>query len=215
MPAARGDGRRDSVAGARFAEVARMQPQVELRDVEAEDLDHPLESRDSTVGDPATAVRREALADRTQVVEQVGRAGIGVVAEPPPHERELPAIRLELVARADLRRVFGQRFLVACERRLELVRHAHERTGRGDLDRERAHLVAVAAQSAARRALVERLGDRRGPGRRVAVHVAADPEPNASGGGAPGSARASRAADPWPRRSGCARRTRARGGSRR
>ena len=37
-------------------EVARMQPHVELRDVEAEDLDHPLEPRHAAFGDPAPAV---------------------------------------------------------------------------------------------------------------------------------------------------------------
>ena len=73
---ARRDGRRDRFPGARLSEVARVQSQVELGDVEAEELDHPLEPGDSPLADAAPAVGREARADRAQVVEQVGRPAI-------------------------------------------------------------------------------------------------------------------------------------------
>ena len=92
-----------------------MQPQVELRDVKAEELHHPLESRDSTVAqpdEPPFAVRLSRIVRRSS--SSSAGPGYAVVVEPPPHERELAAIRLELIPRADLRRVFGQRFLVAC-----------------------------------------------------------------------------------------------------
>ena len=53
-----GDRGRDRFLGAGLAEVARVQPQVELRHVEAEDLDHALEAGDAAVRDAASAVRR-------------------------------------------------------------------------------------------------------------------------------------------------------------
>ena len=113
-----------------------------------------------------------------EVVEQRGGRLVAIVREPPPDERELPPVRLELVLRADLRCVVGQLALVARERLLELFRHADERAVRRELDGERAHAVAVALARERARAR-PRLFDRRGAGRRVAVHVAADPRAEA------------------------------------
>ena len=151
-----------------------MQPHVERREVEPEELDHPFQVGDTTVGHAAAAVRREARADHRQVGEQLLGALVAVVPEAPPHEGELPAVRLELVAGADLGRVAGQFGLVRPERCFELVRDADERAGRGELDRECAHLVAVAVQSEPARAF-ERLRDRGRPRGRVAVQIATDP----------------------------------------
>ena len=50
-----------------------MQPYVELREVEPEDLDHPLEPRDAAVGDATAAVRAQAVADQAHVGEQAIR----------------------------------------------------------------------------------------------------------------------------------------------
>ena len=59
-------GGRDRLARALALELARVQPHVELRDVEAEDLDLPLERGDAAVGDAAAAVRLEARADHAR-----------------------------------------------------------------------------------------------------------------------------------------------------
>jgi hypothetical protein len=85
-------------------------------------------------------------------------------------------VRLELVLRADLRRVAGQLALVVRERSFELLRHAHERPVRRELDGEGAHPVAVELARQGPRTRL-RLLDRRRPGRRVSVHVAPDPRP--------------------------------------
>ncbi len=153
-----------------------MQSDVEFREVEAEDLDHPLERGNAPVGDAAPAVLREAAADQAQIVQELLGLRVAVVPEPPPHEGELPAVRLELVACSDLGGVGRQLGLVARERLVELGQHVDERSCRGDLDGQRAHLRAVALECNGTGAL-ERLGDRGRPRRRVAVHVAADPRP--------------------------------------
>ena len=112
------------------------------------ELDHPLEPRDAAVGDARAAVRRAGCARiSAQVVEQLVGGRVAVVAEPPPHERELAPVRLELVPRADLGRVVR----AARARRARATPRARpttvdERARASDLDRERAHLVAVAAE---------------------------------------------------------------------
>jgi len=101
-------------------------PHFELRDVEPEELDGPLERRD-TRGDAPAAVRLQAAADDAEVVQQRGGRFVAIVREPPPHEGELAPVRLELVLLAYLRGVCRQLALVAHKRSLELLRHAYER----------------------------------------------------------------------------------------
>src|SRR5689334_8096582 len=83
--------------GALCSQVVRVQPHVELREMKAEDLDHPLEPRDPALRDAPSAVRGEAPGNHGKIREQRIRPGVTVVPEPPPHERELAAVRLELV----------------------------------------------------------------------------------------------------------------------
>ena len=155
-------------------EVAGMQSYVELREVEPEDLDHPLEPRDAAVRDASAAVRVQAVANQADVGEQAIRVRVPAVTEPPPHEGQLAPVGLELVSCADLGRVERQLLCVARDRRLELVRDRDERSRRGDLDCERANLGAVAIESERART-VERLRDRRRSCGWIAVHVASDP----------------------------------------
>src|SRR5204862_384360 len=93
---------------------------------------------------------------------------------PPPDERELAPVRLELASPSDRRRVIWQRALVTLERVLELLRHTHERAVHGERDRQLAHLCTVDRERDVACAL-ERFAYRLRPCRRIAVHVAADP----------------------------------------
>ena len=109
--------------------LARVHADVEFRDVEAEDLDRTLQLGDAC-RQPRAAMLLEAAADHGEVLEQRVRRLVRVVREPPPDERELAPVGLELVLRADLRRIVWELPLVACERLLELVRHFNERAVR-------------------------------------------------------------------------------------
>ena len=142
--------------------------------MEAEDLDHPLEPRDAAVGDASAAVRGEAPPDQAKIVEQRSRGLVAVVAEPPPHERQLSAIRLERVARSHLGCVARQLLRIARQRALELLRDVDERPRSRNLDGERTYLVAITTDGQ-RACAGERLVERRRPGRGIPVHVAADP----------------------------------------
>ena len=68
----------------------------------------------------------------------------------------------------------GQLLLLSLQRAVELLGDVDERSRGGDLDGERPHLVAIAAERELARAC-ERLVDRCRAGRGIAVHVAADP----------------------------------------
>ena len=125
-------------------------------------------------GAPPFAARLRLITARSASSSSRGR--VAVVPEPPPHEGELAPVRLERVPGADLRCVCRELALVARERLVELGRDRDERAGSRDLDRERAHLVAVTAERE-RAGALERLVDRGRPGARVAVHVATDPRP--------------------------------------
>ena len=169
-----GGGHRFLRAG--LAELPGVQTDVELRDVETERLDHALQPRHASLCDAMATVRLQAAADHRQIVEQLVCGRVAVVPEPPPHEGELAPVRLECVPGADLGCVSRQLALVPRERRVELGGDRDQRARSSDLDRERAHLVAVTSERE-RPGSVERLVDRGRPGARVAVHVAADPRP--------------------------------------
>ena len=189
VPGAGGDRRLDGCTSARLAEIARVQPQVEFRHVEAEELDHPLQARDPAVADPASAVGREALSNRAEVVEQICRPGVGIVVEPPPHERQLAAIR----ARARCARRSRWRTRAARSRRARATHRAARTRGR-----------ASASMRARRRARAPRRDSGAGATLRAsssASAIEAGPaaglpsmsppiqEPNMSGGGDPGTRR--------------------------
>ena len=57
---------------ARLGEVRRVQPHVELRQVEAEHLDARPQVGEPAVGDPLPAVRAQAAVDEVEVGEQLG-----------------------------------------------------------------------------------------------------------------------------------------------
>ena len=175
--------RADGLAARSVVEVARVQPDVELRDVEAEQLDHALEASDAAVGDAAPAVARSGSRRiRRRSASSVCGVCVAVVAEPPPHERELAPVRLELVARADLVGVVRAAPLVAAQRRFELGRHGDQRARRRDLDRERAYLGAVARRARARGARASASSIDAGPAAGLPSMSPPIHEPNASGG---------------------------------
>ena len=63
----RGGGERGF--GALRSEIVRVEPYVELREVEPEDLDHPLEPRDTSLRNPAAPVRGEAASNHGEIGE--------------------------------------------------------------------------------------------------------------------------------------------------
>ena len=191
-----------------------MEADVELRHVEPEQLDPAAKVGETPVGDPIALVRTQAPVDHVEVRLQLLRARVAVVAEPPPDEGELAAIRLVAVLLADLLGVGRELPLVARDRLEELVGDGDERRRQPERSCQLAHLGAVGRQSQ-RSAPRQRLADGLRARVRVSVHVAADP-----GAERERQRRARhRLADtrrPAPRRrpEGTARRTRGRGGSR-
>src|SRR2546430_13912029 len=71
-----------------------MQPDVELREVEAEELDAPPQLGEPAARDPRAAILLEAPSHHVDVVEQGVGVRVARVAEPPPDERELAPVRL-------------------------------------------------------------------------------------------------------------------------
>ena len=176
VPAARSRHSAGRLARSARGEVARVEAHVERREVEAEQLDDPREARDPALREPPPAVLRKAACDRRQVGQQLLARPVAVVSEPPPHERELAAVRLAQVLRPDRGGVLGELALVPLDRPLELVGDGDQRSRRRQLRRERPDLRAVQLDRGRARA-VERRSDRLGPGVGIPVHVAADPRP--------------------------------------
>ena len=124
--------------------LGRVQPDVELRDMEPEDLDTTPKIRQRAVGDAAAAVRAQATVDDVQVGSELVRTSVPTIAEPPPDERKLSPVRLALVLSADLRRVLRELCLVPCNRLEQFVGDGHQRARNPDRRGQRAHLDAVA-----------------------------------------------------------------------
>ena len=91
MSSARGPWRRRAAATAsktlaralgRRAHLVGVQPDVELGEVEAEQLDPPLERGEPPGRDARAAVRLEAAADHAEVGEQLRRASVPSLVEP-------------------------------------------------------------------------------------------------------------------------------------
>src|SRR5438128_12647041 len=104
-----------------------MQPHVELRQMEAEDLDAPSQSGEPAGRDARTAVLRQAACEHVEVRQQFSGTFVAVVPEPPPDERELPSVWLELASPPDRCGVLGQFPLVARDGFVELARDLDER----------------------------------------------------------------------------------------
>ena len=191
-----------------LAHGTRVRPQVELREVQAEDLDAAAQRCEPAVGDPRTAVGAQAAVEQVELVEQIAR----------PTRSRRPRSRCQIEVS---RRRYGSSALL-------LGRHVGDGTDlRVDVDelgrdapgpRELPHVARAAATGRApaparappRPSRGPRAGCRRGR-RRSTCRSAAASAPTSS-------RRAARAARPAgaarPTR-GSPRRTRGRGGSRR
>src|SRR3954452_24108316 len=99
-----------------------MEPYVELGEVEAEDLDPSPQGRQTAGRDARAMVSRQAPGEHVEIREQLGGAVVTVVSEPPPDERKLAAVRLELAPPADRSGVVRQLALVARDRLVQLGR---------------------------------------------------------------------------------------------
>ncbi len=154
---------------------------VELRDVEAEQLDAAAQVGELAVRDARAAVGAEARVHQLEIEQQAvgvvvgGLAGRGEqVLEAPADEAELAPVGLVEVLVADLGGEGRELALVARDRSEQLVAHRHHARRDAGRPRELAHLAAVAADGEPSRAL-EPLRHRVRPGLRVAVLIAADP----------------------------------------
>src|SRR5947199_1481158 len=129
-----------------------MEPNVELRQMEAEDLDAPSQGGEAAGRDARTAVLRQAACEHVELRQQLGGTFVAVVPEPPPHERELASVWLELTSSSDRCGVLGQFPLVARDGFVEPGRDLDERAVHRETDRELAHFGAVAVQRQVARA---------------------------------------------------------------
>src|SRR5438105_3375118 len=92
-------------AGAVAPNLGRVQPDVELREVEPEDLDAPPEIGQTAVGDPGSPIRPQAAVENGEIGGELVRRAVAAVSEPPPDEGELAPVGLAFVLRPDLGRV--------------------------------------------------------------------------------------------------------------
>ena len=155
-------------------ELRRMEADVELRDVEPEQLDAAAQVGEAAVGDAPAFVRAQAPVDDVQVGLELLCPPVAVIAEPPPDEGELAAVRLVAVLLADLLRVGRELALVARDRLEELVGDRDERRRQPERGGQLADLRAIARERQ-RPAAGERLAHGLRARVRVPVHVAADP----------------------------------------
>ncbi len=211
-----GDGmERASHSRRGIAKLGRMEAGVELGDVEAEELDPPAKTGQTPVRDPAAPVRAQAAVDDVEIGLQLLDPSVALVAEPPPDEAQLAAVGLVAVLLADLLRVGGQR---------------RARRGRSTPGAPRRRRRASASAPEPPPARGHRRGSARAPARGPARAPPgsspgrrADSRPcrhrstsrTRAGAERPGPSLCRRRPAPRRRRAGCARRTRARGGSRR
>ncbi len=164
----------------RRTEILGVKTNVELRQVEAEELDAPPQRGEPSVGDALCTAGTKAPVEDVEIERERRRRRVALpvagerVAQAPPGEAELASVGLVEIAILELERILGKLLLVTCDRGEELGR------GRGELGRdpddlgELAHLRRVRREGE-RPGLAERLGDRLRAGRRIAVEVAPDP----------------------------------------
>ena len=123
-----------------------MEADVELRDVEPEQLDAAAQVGEAAVGDARAFVRAQAPVDDVQVGLELLGPPVAVIAEPPPDEGELAAVRLVAVLLADLLRVGRELALVARDRLEELVGDRDERRRQPERGGQLADLRAIARE---------------------------------------------------------------------
>ena len=121
-----------------------MHAHVELREMEAEDLDAASQSGERALGDSRAAMRTKAPVEQREILREPFDRVVGVGVEPPPHERQLSPVGLVEVLVADLGRVLRQLLLVTRDRGDQLVVDSHDARRHADRGGERADLVAVA-----------------------------------------------------------------------
>src|SRR5581483_6270259 len=132
---ASGGCERASRARGRPAQLPRVQANVELGEVEAEELDPSPELGEAAICEPLAAVRAQAPVDQLEVGEQPGGRVVAAVAagerlpEAVPDERQLAPVRLALVRPPDPRRVRRQRPLLARDRPAQLRRDGDQAVG--------------------------------------------------------------------------------------
>ena len=131
----------------RLPDRARVDAQVELGQVEAEQRDAGAEIREAAVRDAGAAVLAQAPVDQVELGQQVvGRRVVGV-AQPGPERAQPAAIRLVVVlAGRDADQLLVERRVVVDDRR-----------GHPPAARERAHLVPVEPRGERPRLLERRL----------------------------------------------------------
>src|SRR5712675_1901186 len=74
------------------ADVVPVHAHVELREMEAEELDPPPQSGEPAVGDPGAAIRAKAPIEQREILCKVLGGLVCVGVEPPPHERQLSPV---------------------------------------------------------------------------------------------------------------------------
>ena len=166
---------------ARAAEIVGVDADVELREVKAEELDATAKRGEPPVCHTRPPPLSQAAVDHVEVGGKLGgRLVAGLdgpldrVAESPPHEAELAAIRLVEIPAPELLGVRGQGPLVALDRGGELPGNANDvaRDPRGL--RKRSHFRRIGLEHE-RAGSFQRVDDRVRPDRRVAVEIATDP----------------------------------------
>ena len=120
----------------------------------------------------------QAAVEQLEIGGEILHRLVRIRVEAPPHERELPPVRLVDVLVADRRGVGRQLELVALDRREQLRVDGRETRRDADRRRKLAHFVAVAVAQQ-RACALERLVHGVGAGVRIAVGVTADPRAEA------------------------------------
>ena len=167
------------------AQLAGVDADVELRELEPEELDAAPQRRQPTVRHPVCAAGPQAAVEEVEIGGEVGGrcvAGPGSRLDPvpqaPPDEAELSPVRLVEVAVAELCRVLGKLARVTRDGLVELLRAGGDPVRDADRAGELPDLRRIGRERQLARP-GERLGDGLRPGRGVAVEVAADPRPEA------------------------------------
>ena len=162
------------------AKLVGMDSHVELREVKAEELDAATQCSKPAVRDPARPPRSKAAVEQVEIRRERRRRRVARlcvlerVAEPSPDEAELAPVWLVEVPVRELVRIARELPLVVVDRRGQLGRDRGELTGDPEHLGELANLADVRREREHAR-LLEGIGDRLWPGRRIAVQIASDP----------------------------------------
>ena len=154
--------------------LVRVYAHVELREVQAEDLDAAAQRGERTICDPRTTVGAEAAIEQLEISGEVLHRFVRVGVETSPHERELPAIRLVDVLISDLGGVGRHVELVTLDRLMEIRINGLQKRRDADRSRKLAYLVSI-PEAKERACALESLPHRVWSGVRVTVGIASDP----------------------------------------